>query len=698
MVQTVRRMSRQQVGLLVEDLFNNTDDTLFELADRADGDTHQVMYFDSMRIIRLQRAPIIKAFLTAIDEQFSALFSPNRKQQEEAEQDADGYALLEQDEMELSVAISGIVSKITSQFSLPIMQLTKRLSALAAPRTVLERENPLGPYALSNAFAGALQQLDVNIRVRIIIMKMFERFVMERIGPTIEAVNRTLIEAGVLPRLDVSSSPQRPPARSAETSDTAAPSKSTADSAQGSDAIDFGTIQALLAATRAPQSQAGGPSMAAGEVLELLNQVQHIHGAERVDLASGPVKVDLAGLVVGDSSGRSLAQADDDTINFISMLFDFILDDRNLAVPMQAVLARLQIPLLKVALSDRSFFSNPNHSARLLLNELSSAGVGWSASEDLERDVVFEQIHTVVSRILQEFSTDLALFDQLLQDFREFLGNENRRSLLVEQRVRETESGKAKTRQAKIQVQNLVNDKASGLRLPPTAGRFISEHWSRVLVMRYIKGGEQCAEWLAGISTFDRLLWTLQPLRARSDIATRVQQTGPLIDEITAGMQEIGCAEEVICDFTDWLKAHIRALSRSDLDQLGDEPSTTDEALAQEAATEALQQLVLEQSDEADDVQIPEHVAAQLDTLCEGTWLEFAPQSGTIGRCKLATVTQPGDMHVFVNRRGMKVMQLSRSELADKLAQQHVAILDQGQVFDRALHSVITNLRETQSA
>ena len=48
-LQTVRRMSRQQIGLLVEDLFNNTDDTLFELADRAgaDGAAEHVFRIDA---------------------------------------------------------------------------------------------------------------------------------------------------------------------------------------------------------------------------------------------------------------------------------------------------------------------------------------------------------------------------------------------------------------------------------------------------------------------------------------------------------------------------------------------------------------------------------------------------------------------------------------------------------------------------
>ena len=201
--------------------------------------------------------------------------------------------------------------------------------------------------------------------------------------------------------------------------------------------------------------------------------------------------------------------------------------------------------------------------------------------------------------------------------------------------------------------------------------------------MRHIKSGEDSNEWQAGVETLDQLILALQPLQEGSDVAARLQQAGPLVEAITSGMREIGCAEESISDFTEWFKVHVRALARNDLEHL-DRPAPFATPMAQDEETQ--------------DNAISAHVAAELERLCEGTWLEFVPHSGTIGRCKLATITQPGSVYVFVNRRGMKVMELSRAELARKLEAHEVAILEQTQVFDRALRSVISNLRENQSA
>ena len=43
----------------------------------------------------------------------------------------------------------------------------------------------------------------------------------------------------------------------------------------------------------------------------------------------------------------SIGQVDDDAINLVSMLFQFVLDDRNLAAPIKGLIARLQIPMLE---------------------------------------------------------------------------------------------------------------------------------------------------------------------------------------------------------------------------------------------------------------------------------------------------------------------------------------------------------------
>ena len=61
--------------------------------------------------------------------------------------------------------------------------------------------NPFGPHKLGEAFVGATECIEIDIRVRIVLLKLFERFVMEHLGKAYEDANRLLAEAGVLPDL-----------------------------------------------------------------------------------------------------------------------------------------------------------------------------------------------------------------------------------------------------------------------------------------------------------------------------------------------------------------------------------------------------------------------------------------------------------------------------------------------------------------
>ncbi len=75
------------------------------------------------------------------------------------------------------------------------------------------------------------------------------------------------------------------------------------------------------------------------------------------------------------------------------MFFDIILDDRNLPIEIQALVSRLQLPILKVALKDRSFFTDRKHPARQLINEIARTSIGWESSSKDTQDALVHPAH-----------------------------------------------------------------------------------------------------------------------------------------------------------------------------------------------------------------------------------------------------------------------------------------------------------------
>ena len=710
---SLRQQSKYQLNELIQSLFNNTDDALFELADRSRSDADQHLYFESMRQLRLQRKKISSQFIAEFYKNFERVFEADIDEVdcEEAgfEETVDNISLIHNDDLEVSVAIAGIVSKVTSQFSLPIMQLTKRIDHLCPCRTITERLNPLGPERLSTAFVDSIECLEIDIKVRIILLKLFERFVMERLGRIYDESNSMLIDAGVLPDLKQVFKKNRAgqPRESISIPENSATGNLIENAGTvGHAASGFGVIQSLLATIRGEATSVGDgvPNMSTAELLSALSATQgDVHGGP-INIGQIPTVLDLRQLVVqktadaAEQDRTKIRQADDDVVNFVGMLFDYILNDRNLAIPMKALIARLQIPIVKIAILDKSFFEKSNHPARQLLNELSSAGIGWSSAAELKRDAMYNKVESIVMRVLNGSAQDKKLFAELLTELRAWVNTDHRRRNRVEQRVKESERGKAKTAAAKETVQKLINQKASGMRLPPAVGRFISETWCKVLVYLCVKEGSASTEWQLSLQVLDDLLWCLQPLSNQEELRKRDAIIPELITRLHSGMDTIKLPDATRNEQIECLEFQLREISQHDWCYLEDDAPEND-VFARDF--EELDEIVLTESHDSEEnpgAQRPDQkFLNQITKLQEGTWVEMTQEDGTRLRCRLATVVQPGNRYVFVNRRGMKVAQKSRVKLAADLQRASLRILDESQVFDRALQAVIGNLRQMRA-
>jgi hypothetical protein len=87
----------------------------------------------------------------------------------------------------------------------------------------------------------------------------------------------------------------------------------------------------------------------------------------------------------------------------------------------------------------------------------------------------------------------------------------------------------------------------------------------------------------------------------------------------------------------------------------------------------------------------------QVDNLRVGSWLEIHKKDGQKLRCKLAAWIKPTGKYIFVNRNGMKVLEKTRNSLAAEFQRGAIRLLDDALLFDRALESVIGNLRRLKA-
>lgn len=108
------------------------------------------------------------------------------------------------------------------------------------------------------------------------------------------------------------------------------------------------------------------------------------------------------------------------TVDVVSMLFEFILEDDHVPAEMRRQISRLQVPILKAALLDQDLMQDESHPARLLLNRLSTAAVAANPATGAGKTLAAE-IERVVDKVLNEFNTDTAVFATCVSEFETFL-------------------------------------------------------------------------------------------------------------------------------------------------------------------------------------------------------------------------------------------------------------------------------------
>src|SRR5260221_493632 len=110
------------------------------------------------------------------------------------------------------------------------------------------------------------------------------------------------------------------------------------------------------------------------------------------------------------SFGAGLVQMDATTLDIVSMLFDQLFDDPKIPAGLKGLIGRLQIPLLKVAIADKSFFARKTHPARQMLDTLGDIAVRLPTEFSADSST-FVHLEVIVQHLIDNFQEDVAVFD-----------------------------------------------------------------------------------------------------------------------------------------------------------------------------------------------------------------------------------------------------------------------------------------------
>ncbi len=753
-VKACRDLLTRSLPQLLAGLFEKIDDALYELADKADSNALQTGYFSAMRDIRKARASVEKEFGSKILDGYDRFWRYGTYRQTRSDLEDGGIAssdlaLVDDDELEESLAVSNMISKGENRYHQELYALDRRFACVLSEVEVDNQNNPLAPAAFCNNFRDVIRGIEVDIPVKLVIYKLFDRQVMHYVGGLYDEINRLFGQANIMPKLKVKANrnPVAPSARRDERGrrqvqpgplgnqagqgavqggfvQPSEPHDGAAygyagDVEQGVQGEVFQVLQQLLSTRRSGVSLAQ-PSMAGAtplpvvdtvDVVRALSSLQHSNLVLDYDTAVDAaatltnLKTQLAEqlkLVLNGEARKAIGQADDDTIDVVAMLFEFIMADKTLPDAMKVLLSRLQIPMLKLAIMDKSFFSKSLHPARRLLNNMAQAAVGWSEEADKRKDGLYGKIESIVNRILTDFEEDPGLFARLHEEFSEYLEKERRGAVVAEERTAQVTRGKEQLKAAKEQVAQEIDSRLDQHnRVPDVVALLLQEGWKDVLLLNYLRQGPESEAWQQSIDLIDRLLWSIEPKTDFGERQELLRDIPAILKSLREGLAGISYDQHKMAHLLKELQAcHIACLR-------GAYPESENRDDGPAAASGAERDAPAGQTDgdgsgtapDPDDSQARDKYFKLAESLRVGTWLEMTGKDGEKVRAKLSWKSDVSDAHVLVNRKGMKVMQLTLRELAAAFRNRTAKMLDKADkpIMDRALSAMMKTLQEGKS-
>lgn len=571
---SVRRFALNGLSDLIRVLMENTDDALFELSEKVESDRERNMYFDAMREIRLKRDTMQERF----DEEMIACFSRLSGSHSGASLpsvDDDELTLMELDEVEDNLAIDNMISKARPHFEDDLFAVTERLKVVLRQNAIAEDDNPLDPKAICESFHNATDVIDSDIQVKLIFYKLFDKYVMRNLGHFYGELNHFFIDKGVLPEFKASaerikqttkfmSNRIRSSEQGAEANSVDQPFQlDPNDDAPSIPPTEQDGLLAMLqeiikpsAALRAGagSSNATGNNSAVGgqaSIMPIAQNVGYMSALTNLQLSAiqgqpiaiGSIDPQQARVAMqqqlvafNQENSQNASAAENQIIDIVSMLFDFFFDDESLPSEIKVLIGRLQIPILKAAIIDDSFFNHKKHPARKLLDSISKASLGWSEDQKQEK-VLIDKIEQVVNKLLTDFEQDVSVFNDALADFELFLFEENDRIKQEDERLRKQEQDKErKIRDAQNSAIRLVQKLTLNRELSFEVTEFLDNTWTLVLSNIYLTMGEESNHWKNIRRISSTFIWSLIPKFSEQERLKIIRTLPALLRSMSQGM------------------------------------------------------------------------------------------------------------------------------------------------------------------
>ena len=279
-----------------------------------------------------------------------------------------------------------------------------------------------------------------------------------------------------------------------------------------------------------------GPADAAYEGT-VVDGGDYVYGTVEVEQAAGTLRQRSTELKQAASTSSEKA-----TIEIVALMFQSILAEDRIPPVVRVWFARLQMPVLRVAISEPEFFGSLQHPARRLIDRMGSCVLGFDAH--VSGGALEVEIKRVVQVIEQYPETGRRVFQLVYDEFQKFLSrflSEQGNAARVVGVAQQLEQKETMAIQYTIEMRSMLND----MPVREEIREFLFKIWAEVLAIAAMKNGPQHKETITLKQTAADLVWAASAKPNRNDRAKVIADLPRLLHLLRLGMTLLGMAQPV---------------------------------------------------------------------------------------------------------------------------------------------------------
>jgi diguanylate cyclase (GGDEF)-like protein len=445
-VQGCDQLVRDAAKAIITKFHTEAADHLFEISKESRDLSEQNACFDALKVLNNKKDSVTDSFLESVIAQIDN-YQPDESQSAKIEEKplSASLSIVEDEVFDDWLADSSTIDSVETKYKDVLIEIERRLSVVCNAE-IKKENNPYGPVLFSHIFHDVLKPLDLRHSMNLVCYKVFKNVLLESLGNLYGEINKYLRDNDVLreisfkavkPVVDASSESEVSVERAEKVVSNEVPvdKKIEVSSENQQDLYklfgDLKTLQQQLSGQIGKEavdnfvqgslqsgtdgSQVGGEQAVAPVQYsqnEVLNALSLIKSAPTVATNKNEARDYKAEIlkVLGkrtSDGGKEIGVRENQIMDVASNIFHSMAGDLQVSDKVRGWIDQLELPVLKIAMTDESLFTDKSHAVREVINKVAQLEVlAGSAGQS----AVGNAIKWIIDLVNQEFDGSTEVF------------------------------------------------------------------------------------------------------------------------------------------------------------------------------------------------------------------------------------------------------------------------------------------------